>query len=102
MIVAREVLLFATAPLLRTRGVLALPTLYIGKAATFALMSSFPWLLVGQLDGVWGTFVDPGGWACLIWGVGLAVWSLILSWIQTAMVMREMPRVPAAAPSADG
>ena len=39
VIVARDVLLFASGPLLRSRGLLALPVLYIGKAATFALMS---------------------------------------------------------------
>ncbi|MFT3715096.1 MAG: CDP-alcohol phosphatidyltransferase family protein [Gordonia sp. (in: high G+C Gram-positive bacteria)] len=100
LILAREVLLFATAPLLRTRGVLALPTLYIGKAATFALMSAFPWILAGQLDGWVGTVFYPVGWAFLIWGVGMYVWSLILYWIQTVSVMRRMPRVgeaPAAA-----
>ena len=68
IIIARDVLLFATAPLLRTRGHLALPTLYIGKAATFALMSAFPWLLAGQLDSVVGTVCYPIGWAFLIWG----------------------------------
>ena len=40
VIVARDVLLFASGPLLRSRGLLALPVLYIGKAATFALMLS--------------------------------------------------------------
>ena len=54
VIIGRDVLLFATAPLLKTRGVLALPVLYIGKAATFALMSAFPWLLAGQLDSIVG------------------------------------------------
>ncbi len=42
-------------------GVLALPVLYIGKAATFALMSAFPWLLAGQLDSVVGDFATRSG-----------------------------------------
>lgn len=91
IIIARDVLLFATAPLLSRRGITALPTLYIGKAATFALMSSFPWLLAGQIDGWIGTVCYPIGWAFLIWGVGMYVWSLILYWIQTIAVVRTMP-----------
>ncbi|MGI6796876.1 CDP-alcohol phosphatidyltransferase family protein [Gordonia sihwensis] len=91
LIVGRDLLLFATAPLLKSRGVTALPTLYVGKAATFALMSAFPWLLAGQIDGVVGTVCHPIGWAFLIWGVGLYLWSLVLYWIQTVAVVRTMP-----------
>ncbi|WP_298441787.1 CDP-alcohol phosphatidyltransferase family protein [Gordonia sp. (in: high G+C Gram-positive bacteria)] len=101
VIIARDVLLLATAPLLSSRGVTALPTLYIGKAATFALMSSFPWLLAGQIDGVIGTVCFPIGWAFLIWGVVLYVWSLILYWIQTVAVVRRMPRAPSAGAATD-
>ncbi len=97
VIVARDVLLFATVPLLSSRGITALPTLYIGKAATFALMSAFPWLLAGQIEGIIGTICYPIGWAFLIWGVGLYVWSLILYWIQTVAVVRSMDRVRGAA-----
>lgn len=101
LIVGRDVLLFATAPLLKSRGVTALPTLYIGKAATFALMSAFPWLLGGQIEGIVGTVSFPIGWAFLIWGVGMYLWSLILYWIQTVAVLREMPRVTSAPAAAD-
>ena len=100
VIVARDVLLFASGPLLRSRGLLALPVLYIGKAATFALMSAFPWLLAGQLDSVVGTICYPIGWAFLIWGVGLYVWSFLLYWAQTIAVVRTMPR--AGAPTTGG
>lgn len=92
VIIGRDVLLFATAPLLKSRGVLALPTLYIGKAATFALMSAFPWLLGGELDFWLGTVAYPIGWAFLLWGAGLYLWSLVLYWVQTGMVIRRMPR----------
>ncbi|MFT4126449.1 MAG: CDP-alcohol phosphatidyltransferase family protein [Gordonia sp. (in: high G+C Gram-positive bacteria)] len=91
VIVARDVLLFATAPLLRSRGILALPVLYIGKAATFALMSAFPWLLAGRLDGIVGTICYPLGWAFLLWGVGMYLWSFVLYWLQTIMIVRTMP-----------
>lgn len=100
LIIGRDVLLLATAPLLKSRGVTALSTLYVGKAATFALMSSFPWLLAGHIDGIIGTITYPIGWAFLIWGVGLYLWSLVLYWIQTFAVVRQMPRVHASGASA--
>ncbi|MFT4044095.1 MAG: CDP-alcohol phosphatidyltransferase family protein [Gordonia sp. (in: high G+C Gram-positive bacteria)] len=100
VIIARDVALLATGPLLRSRGLLALPVLYIGKAATFALMSAFPWLLVGQLDSVVGTICYPIGWAFLWWGVALYLWSFALYWTQTVMVMRSLPR--AGVSGADG
>ncbi|MGV9672868.1 MULTISPECIES: CDP-alcohol phosphatidyltransferase family protein [unclassified Gordonia (in: high G+C Gram-positive bacteria)] len=102
VIIARDVLLFATAPLLRSRGLVALPVLYVGKAATFALMSAFPWLLAGQLDSVIGTICYPIGWAFLIWGVGMYVWSFVLYWVQTIMVMRTMPSLRHVHPDATG
>ncbi|MFW0785015.1 CDP-alcohol phosphatidyltransferase family protein [Gordonia sp. CPCC 206044] len=96
VVIARDVLLFATAPVLRARGIVALPVLYIGKAATFALMSAFPWLLAGQLDSIIGTICYPIGWAFMIWGVGLYLWSFLLYAYQTVLVMQRMPRVGAA------
>lgn len=101
VIIGRDVLLTATAPLLSSRGITALPTLYIGKAATFALMSAFPWLLAGQIDGMIGTVCYPIGWAFLLWGVAMYVWSLVLYWIQTVAVVRELPRVRRTAAGVD-
>ncbi|MGV9712049.1 CDP-alcohol phosphatidyltransferase family protein [Gordonia sp. NPDC003424] len=93
IVIARDVALFAMGPLLRSRGLLALPVLYIGKAATFALMSAFPWLLAGQLDSVVGTVCFPIGWAFLIWGVGLYLWSFVLYAYQTILVLRRLPPI---------
>ncbi|WP_232017137.1 CDP-alcohol phosphatidyltransferase family protein [Gordonia insulae] len=97
IIIGRDLALFATAPLLRSRGLVALPVLYIGKAATFALMSAFPWLLAGQLDSIVGTISYPIGWAFMIWGVALYLWSFVLYAYQTVLVLRHMPRTSAAA-----
>ncbi|MGK2316499.1 CDP-alcohol phosphatidyltransferase family protein [Gordonia rhizosphera] len=95
VVIGRDLALFAMGPLLRSRGLMALPTLYIGKAATFALMSAFPWLLAGQLDSVVGTICYPIGWAFMIWGVALYLWSFVLYAYQTLLVLRRMPRVAA-------
>ncbi|WP_124246636.1 CDP-alcohol phosphatidyltransferase family protein [Gordonia sp. X0973] len=88
VIVARDLLLALQVPLLRKRGVVALPTLYVGKAATFALMSAFPWILIGQLDSWLGRAALPFGWALLIWGVALYLWTLALYWYQMVLLMR--------------
>ena len=48
--------------------------------------------LAGQLDSVVGTVCYPIGWAFLIWGVGMYLWTFLLYWYQTILVMRQ-PRI---------
>src|ERR1700722_1880590 len=92
-LLGRDVVLAATLLVLRTRGVTALPVTYVGKAATFALMSAFPLILLGQWDALWSRVVLACGWAFLIWGMAMYLWSGVLYLIQVAMVVRQMPRV---------
>lgn len=94
VLIARDALLAAMLPVLRARGLSALPVTYIGKAATFALMSAFPLILLGQWDAQWSRVVGACGWGFLIWGIGMYLWSLVLYLIQLGMVVRRMPRVP--------
>jgi CDP-diacylglycerol--glycerol-3-phosphate 3-phosphatidyltransferase len=94
VLIARDALLAAMLPVLRARGLSALPVTYIGKAATFALMSAFPLILLGQWDALWSRVVGACGWGFLIWGIGMYLWSLVLYLIQLGMVVRRMPRVP--------
>lgn len=93
-LLARDVVLAATLPLLRSRGLAALPVTYLGKAATFALMSGFPLVLLGQFDGLWSRVVLACGWAFLVWGMALYLWSGVLYLIQVSLVLRRMPRPP--------
>jgi cardiolipin synthase len=92
-LIGRDAVLAATLPLLRSRGLTALPVTYIGKAATFALMSAFPLILLGQWDAQWSRVILACGWAFLIWGLAMYLWSGVLYLIQVAMVMRRMPKV---------
>ena len=92
-LIGRDVVLAATLLVLRTRGVTALPVTYVGKAATFALMSAFPLILLGQWDALWSRVVLDCGWAFLIWGMAMYLWSGVLYLIQVGMVVRELPRV---------
>lgn len=89
---ARDVLLVAVLPALRSRGLTALPVTYIGKAGTFALMSAFPLILLGQWDALWSRVVLSFGWAFLIWGLGMYLWALVLYLVQVVLVVRTMPK----------
>ncbi len=94
LLLARDGILAAMLPVLRSRGITALPVTYIGKAATFALMSAFPLILLGQWDALWSNVIGACGWGFLIWGIGMYLWSFVLYLIQVAMVVRQLPRVP--------
>jgi cardiolipin synthase len=92
-LIGRDVVLAATLLVLRTRGLTALPVTYIGKAATFALMSAFPLILLGQWDALWSRVVLACGWAFLIWGMAMYLWSGVLYLVQVVMVVRQLPKV---------
>lgn len=95
VLLARDVLLAAELPVLRSRGFAALPVIYLGKAATFALMSAFPLILLGQWDAQWSRVVLAFGWAFLIWGLYMYLWSFVLYVAQMVLVVRRLPRVKA-------
>jgi cardiolipin synthase len=94
-LVARDALLATTLPVVRARGLTALPVTYIGKAATFALMSGFPLVLLGQWDALWSRVIGAIGWGFLIWGLGMYLWSAVLYLVQVRLVVRRLPRVTA-------
>lgn len=93
VLLGRDVVLAATLPVLRSRGLTALPVTYIGKAATFALMSGFPLVLLGQWDALWSRVVLACGWAFLVWGLLLYLWSAVLYLMQVGLVVRRMDPV---------
>lgn len=91
LLLGRDVVLAGTLPLLRSRGLSALPVTYLGKAATFALMSGLPLVLLGQFDAQWSRVILAIGWGFLTWGLAMYLWSGVLYLIQVSMVMRTMP-----------
>jgi CDP-diacylglycerol--glycerol-3-phosphate 3-phosphatidyltransferase len=92
-LLVRDGLLAATLPLLRSRGLTALPVTYVGKAATFALMSGFPLVLLGNWDALWSRVVGAIGWAFLIWGMYMYLWAFVLYAVQMTLVVRRMPKL---------
>ncbi|CAM3734586.1 CDP-alcohol phosphatidyltransferase family protein [Mycobacterium frederiksbergense] len=96
VLIGRDLVLAATLPVLRSRGLTALPVTYIGKAATFALMSGLPLVLLGQFDALWSRVILACGWAFLIWGMVLYLWSAVLYLAQVGLVIQRLPRTAAA------
>ncbi|KAA8968172.1 CDP-alcohol phosphatidyltransferase family protein [Mycobacterium sp.] len=92
-LLVRDVLLAAMLPVLRSRGLAALPVTYVGKAATFALMAAFPLMLLGQGHALWSRVVLDCGWAFLLWGLYMYLWAFVLYAVQLAAVLRRMPPV---------
>ena len=93
ILVGPDAVLAAKLPVVRSRGITALPVTYIGKAATFALMSGFPLVLLGQWDALWSRVIGACGWAFLIWGIGMYLWSAVLYLLQVRLVVRTLPKI---------
>jgi len=92
-LLARDALLAATLPLLRSRGLSALPVTYFGKAATFALMAGFPLVLLGTGGAAWSRVLRACGWGFLGWGLYLYLWAFVLYAVQMTLVVRRMPKL---------
>jgi CDP-diacylglycerol--glycerol-3-phosphate 3-phosphatidyltransferase len=92
-LLVRDALLAAMLPLLRSRGLSALPVSYVGKAATFALMSGFPLVLLGQWPALWSRVVGAFGWGFVLWGMYMYLWAFVLYVVQITLVVRRMPKL---------
>jgi CDP-diacylglycerol--glycerol-3-phosphate 3-phosphatidyltransferase len=92
-LLVRDGLLAATLPVLRSRGLSALPVTYVGKAATFALMAGFPLVLLGTWDALWSRILRACGWGFLGWGMYSYLWAFVLYAVQMALVVRRMPKL---------
>jgi cardiolipin synthase len=90
-LVARDVLIVAFIPVLRTRGFSALPVHFLGKAATFNLLYAFPLILLGTGPGTVWLLAKVVGWAFALWGTGLYWWAGLLYLVQTLQLVRDFP-----------
>lgn len=70
-IVARDLVLALTVPVLARLGYGTLNVSQVGKLATFALLYAFPLLLLAGAPGAVGTVAYVVGWAFTGWGVAL-------------------------------
>jgi cardiolipin synthase len=88
LLIGRDVTLALLVPVLRRLGLVALPVHFLGKAATFNLLSAFPLLLLGEADGTIGLLARVFGWAFAIWGAALYWWAGLLYVVQTLRLRR--------------
>lgn len=92
VVIGRDAVLAATLPLYRRRGLAPPEVIYLGKAATFALMAALPALLAGRTGWPIAGFGHALGWALLIWGVATYVWTGLLYLGRAVAVARRVPR----------
>lgn len=96
-LVARDLLLALTLPVLHRHGYGPLPVHYLGKAATFNLLYAFPLILLGAGD-TWAAPISRTfGWAFAVWGVGLYWYSGLLYLAQ----VRDLTRGNGGGPMAE-
>ncbi len=101
-LLARDVVLAATLPILRHLGYGPLPVHFLGKAATFNLLYAFPLLLLGDGAGALALVARVVGWAFAIWGSALYWWAGLLYLWQVRQLAREARRgTPGATPASD-
>ncbi|GAA4857639.1 CDP-alcohol phosphatidyltransferase family protein [Actinomycetospora straminea] len=82
LIIGRDLVVSLALPVLRRKGYLAFPVLYLGKAATLNLLYAFPLLLLAQMDWPGADLARPFAYAFTAWGIALHLWSGTLYLIQ--------------------
>ena len=90
LLLLRDLVLLATVPALRARGLTALPVHFLGKAATFNLHYAFPLLLLGDGNSPAAFAATVVGWAFVIWGTALYWWAGILYLEQVRRLVRDV------------
>lgn len=88
VLVARELSLALSIPLLWYHHFQLPQVHYLGKTATFVLMFSFPVLLFATLGGWQYAIAQPLGWALALWGAALYWYAGVLYWIQVVQLVR--------------
>ncbi|MBF0660318.1 MULTISPECIES: CDP-alcohol phosphatidyltransferase family protein [unclassified Rhodococcus (in: high G+C Gram-positive bacteria)] len=91
ILIGREVVLAPTLAVYRRRGLPPPEVLYLGKGATFLLMFALPLLLATVAVPASEPITGPLGWAALIWGTVLYVWTAVLYLAQAVTIARTVP-----------
>jgi len=94
VLIARDLVLAATLPVLRRHGYRPYEVSYLGKSATFLLLYAFPLLLLGQASGFWPDLARPIGIAFAVWGTAIYLYSGLLYLAQFALAMRTTRVLP--------
>jgi cardiolipin synthase len=87
-LVARDLVLAATLPVLRARGYGPYQVVYLGKGATFLLLYAFPLLLAAQADGWFADLARPFAYAFAVWGTALYLYTGVIYLAQFGRALR--------------
>jgi cardiolipin synthase len=87
-LVARDLVLAATLPVLRARGYSPYQVTYLGKGATFLLLYAFPLLLAAQAQGWFADLSRPFAYAFSVWGTALYLYTGALYLAQFVRALR--------------
>jgi cardiolipin synthase (CMP-forming) len=88
LLIGRDVLLLLLVPVLRRRGLTALPVHFLGKAATFCLLYALPLLLLGDGESTFALLARVFGWGFGIWGLVLYWWAGVLYAVQARRLLK--------------
>ncbi len=91
VLIGRDLVLAVSLQVYRSRGMPPPAVLYLGKAATFALMLALPLILAAQSDWAVAALAHACGYALLVWGTALYLWTGVLYLLAAAAVFREVP-----------
>jgi cardiolipin synthase len=89
VIFSRDAMLAIAYVVLANFGYGPLPVHYLGKTATFALLYSFPLLLMAKIWVEASPVLMPFAWAFALWGVGLYWWAGIVYMRQVRQVVKN-------------
>lgn len=92
ILIGRDLILALTLPVYRRRHLPPPEVIYLGKAATFALMFALPILLAAQSDWPGASIANAWGYALLVWGTVLYVWTAGIYIAKAVGVARAVPR----------
>ncbi|MBM4514454.1 CDP-alcohol phosphatidyltransferase family protein [Rhodococcus hoagii] len=92
ILIGRDLILALTLPVYRRRGLPPPDVIYLGKAATFALMFALPILLAAQSDWAGASIANAWGYALLVWGTVLYVWTAGIYIAKAVGVARAVAR----------
>ncbi len=92
VIFARDAMLAVAYVVLANFGFGPLPVHYLGKTATFALLYSFPLLLMAKIWTTAAPALMPLAWAFALWGVGLYWWAGFVYLRQVREVVKNNPQ----------
>jgi len=81
-LLAREAVLLVTLAVLRRHGYGPPPVHYVGKTATFILLTAFPTLLLAEASPGAAVVATPAGWA-------LAWWGIVLYWVAATLYVGQ-------------